>query len=52
MNNFSNLTFAQKIILKKAKTKYDIMFQDYYEEHEESYDTDYNDSHSDYYDAE
>lgn len=47
-----DMTYAQKCILEKVAQKEDIMsFQDW-TEYEESYGTDYNDCHSDYYDAE
>ncbi len=52
MNGFDNLTFAQKIILKKVNEKETASFQDNWVEYEESYNTDYNDCHGDYYDAE
>ncbi len=48
MKNIDILTFAQKMILKKVDEKQNQAFQDY----EESYNTDYNDCHGDYYDAE
>lgn len=47
-----DVTYAQKCILEKVAQKEDIMsFQDW-TEYEESYGTDYNDCHGDYYDAE
>lgn len=47
-----DMTYAQKCILEKVAQKEDIMsFQDW-TEYEESYGTDYNDCHGDYYDAE
>lgn len=52
MKNIDNLTFAQKEILKKVKEKRNQSFQDNWVEYEESYNTDYNDCHGDYYDAE
>lgn len=46
------MTYAQKCILEKVAQKEDIMsFQDW-TEYEESYGTDYNDCHGDYYDSE
>lgn len=45
-------TYAQKCILEKIIQKTGILnFQDW-PEYEESYGTDYNDCHGDYYDAE
>lgn len=47
-----DMTYAQKCILEKVAQKEDIMsFQDW-TEYEESYGTDYNDCHGDYYDSE
>lgn len=51
MKTLNNLTFAQKIILKKVSEKTHDSFQDWVE-YEESYNTDYNDCHGDYFDAE
>lgn len=49
METINELTFAQEVILKKIQEKGDEqMFQD----NEDYYDTDYNDCHGDYYDAE
>ena len=46
-------TYAQKCILEKITQKTEsLKFQDYWTEYEESYGTDYNDCHGDYYDAE
>lgn len=48
----NNLTFAQKMILKKVAEKQNYMnFQDYWVEHEESYNTDYNECNGKYYDT-
>lgn len=52
MKNIDILTFAQKMILKKVNEKGAANFQDNWVEYEESYNTDYNDCHGDYYDAE
>lgn len=52
MKNIDNLTNAQKEILKKVNEKRSQSFQDNWVEYEESYNTDYNDCHGDYYDAE
>lgn len=52
MNTINNLTFAQKMILKKVSEKTLNSFQDNWVEYEESYNTDYNDCRGDYYDAE
>lgn len=47
-----DMTYAQKCILEKvAQKEYIMSFQDW-TEYEESYGTDYNDCHGDYYDAE
>ncbi len=47
------LTYAQEVIMQKAREKAAIpVFQDHWTEYEESYGTDYNDCHGDYYDAE
>jgi len=47
-----DLTYAQKCILEKIAQKTETLkFQDW-TEYEESYGTDYNDCHGDYYDAE
>lgn len=53
-NNKATLTFAQKLILKRSLEKLNTAqtFQDNWNEYEESYGTDYNDCHGDYYDAE
>lgn len=51
MKTLNNLTFAQKMILKKVSEKTHDSFQDWVE-YEESYNTDYNDCHGDYFDAE
>lgn len=52
MKNNDNLTNAQKVVLKKVNEKRNQSFQDNWVEYEESYNTDYNDCHGDYYDAE
>ena len=52
MIRFNELTFAQNTILKKVNEKQSQSFQDNWVEYEESYNTDYNDCHGDYYDAE
>ncbi|MBQ9637633.1 MAG: hypothetical protein IJV36_07075 [Prevotella sp.] len=46
-------TFAQEVILKKVEEKLSerSIFQDW-NEYEESYGSDYNDCHGDYYDVE
>ena len=50
--NQDEITYAQKCILEKVTQKKDTMsFQDW-TEYEESYGTDYNDCHGDYYDSE
>lgn len=46
------LTFAQKVIAQRISAKGNNSFQDNWDEYEESYGTDYNDCHGDYYDAE
>lgn len=46
------ITFAQKLIAQKVKEKDCNSFQDNWEDYEESYGSDYNDCHGDYYDAE
>lgn len=47
------LTYAQKVILRRVQDKNGAqLFQDHWTEYEESYGTDYNDCHGDYYDAE
>ena len=51
MKNLDNLTNAQKEILKKVNEKRSQSFQYNWVEYEESYNTDYNDCHGDYYDA-
>ncbi len=45
-------TFAQRIIDKRVKEKEKCLFQDTWDDYEESYGSDYNDCHGDYYDAE
>lgn len=52
--NFDKLTCAQKHILKRTQEKISCSqsFQDNWLDYEESYGTDYNDCHGDYYDAE
>lgn len=47
-------TFAQEAILDKVKQKQTNIseFQDCWNKYEESYGSDYNDCHGDYYDAE
>lgn len=51
METTDELTFAQESILKKIQEKgEEQMFQDY--GNEDYYDTDYNECHGDYYDAE
>lgn len=53
METIDELTFAQEIIRKKVQEKKDrCSFQDNWVEYEEYYDSDYNDCHGDYYDAE
>lgn len=53
-DNENNLTYIQRLILKRAEEKvsYNRVFQDNWVDYEESYGTDYNDCHGDYYDAE
>lgn len=49
----NELTFAQEIIKKKVQEKNNkYLFQDNWVDYEEYYDSDYNDCHGDYYDAE
>lgn len=45
-------TFAQRLIGKKVIEKERSQFQDNWDDYEESYGSDYNDCHGDYYDAE
>lgn len=45
-------TFAQRIIERRVKEKSNRSFQDNWDDYEESYGSDYNDCHGDYYDAE
>lgn len=53
-DNENNLTYIQRLILKRAEEKISLNceFQDNWVDYEESYGTDYNDCHGDYYDAE
>ena len=52
-SNQSFISYAHQQIMRKIeqKTK-NCVFQDNWTEYEESYGTDYNDCHGDYYDAE
>ncbi len=45
-------TFAQRLIEKRVQEKKERIFQDNWDDYEESYGSDYNDCHGDYYDAE
>ena len=45
-------TFAKRLIEKKVIEKERYQFQDNWDDYEESYGSDYNDCHGDYYDAE
>lgn len=45
-------TFAQRIIERRVKEKTNKSFQDHWVDYEESYGTDHNDCHGDYYDEE
>ena len=45
-------TFAQRLIEKRVIEKEMCQFQDSWDDYEESYGSDYNDCHGDYYDAE
>lgn len=52
--NEHNLTYSQRMILMRTERKIsqNCQFQDNWVDYEESYGTDYNDCHGDYYDAE
>lgn len=52
-SNQDFISYAHQQILRKIEQKtIDCGFQDHWTEYEESYGTDYNDCHGDYYDAE
>ena len=51
-NSDMKTTFAQRLIEKRVKEKVKYVFQDNWDDYEESYGSDYNDCHGDYYDAE